>query len=1171
MGYHAPSAEAVYRYVCRLDDYNWHLTDGFGFSIIFVNDDSSTCREFLNHYFIDLCHRTADRIRIIFFSDLPESYIADIANRMNSMPRRSPQGMIGKVIDLTSQKGRVGTPSDIFDDFLDALHFQNYRRVDFLLSQISENFGFQYSSDLGEIVHKHRCGNSHESEILAAELVSKMRIQGQEPHKGSLLSRFRNQWKDLNPKSLKRIDKPERTFTLSMHKDIMSSMPGTGESMKFAARLGIGRHVPCFVFFSDVGDPSINVFPVKNLSAVEIYEMLRYWIDSFYEKNKRTIDKWHQVEDKIEEFSTSVDLPISRLRQWIKDSDNLWIELCSIAQIIENLSDTLPKPENYLPTINNLKPSTYNCEKILSECKARLLHLSDEKAKRKVRKKYFDVIITELNDASNFSQVKNIVYSASRERPLPPELADKNGVLYQSLHLMGERALLLNSPTPEKELFRWWGKVQKSLPSLKQFYHARKKWPFIIDKRYNAAKSDYKSLLESIFIIPFSDEIETMLEKTQVALLNIVGVSFYDENQSLLNYTNSQIKPFFHQLREDAPKWIDKTSNDLKISDVIPFRSRETIDFKETFTKMNENHPIHRSVQQINTDWPKHQEEIAAENERIALKIRDEVISVLFNLRQKLVDDKNEFENVVVFSECLDKIRNERKTIENRLIDLAKSSSNPKNTPVVIKSNDVKRFSKLLDEYDNAVNNLIYPYRSDPQVQSVELPASIQEILELKISEIIRPSDRKRNELKEAVGDAQSGPSLFQDVQIRSQTIIPATRLVQELRKLGVILELNNDQDLTAITDIDNLPGILHDLNDYQLNNLWDSLTNCRNKPKSRESTINIILGIAGEIPIREQDFKIDIETRIKGSSQIWPAWMDEVLSNLESKSSLDVGIIIALEEEFRELFPQIKTRDYYNPDNKQYYYLFEWNNAVGEPYRCVVTFMGSMGTTDAAIIADRLIAQFHPSLIVSIGIAGSMDKNVLIGSIVVGEQTDEYLATAKVIAKEEAPGWDIQFSGNPYKSDPTYVKHATNLLFAHQDEFSIWRKLGKESLERWIGFETTNELIEKKLISEFPELHVGHIACGPIVVTANTFVSYLKQKHDRKFLAIEMESVGVLAAAHTRSTSSFIIRGISDYSDERKFEFDEIGKGSLRRYAMNNALRLFWLMMDLQLIKHNN
>jgi nucleoside phosphorylase len=166
---------------------------------------------------------------------------------------------------------------------------------------------------------------------------------------------------------------------------------------------------------------------------------------------------------------------------------------------------------------------------------------------------------------------------------------------------------------------------------------------------------------------------------------------------------------------------------------------------------------------------------------------------------------------------------------------------------------------------------------------------------------------------------------------------------------------------------------------------------------------------------------------------------------------------------------------------------------------------------------------------------------------------------------------WDIQFSGNPYKSDPAYVAHAANLKYAYTEVAQNWERICKQRLLEWIGSVATEELIRQHLIGNAPGIHTGHIASGPIVGAVNQFVQWLKVRRDRKFLALEMESVGVLNAAHKRSVSSLIIRGISDYSDERKTKLDETGNGALRRYAMNNSLALLWALMDLRLISNAN
>ena len=96
MGYQAPSPEEVYRYALRLDGER-SLTDRFGISIVFVNDTSPVCREFLLKHCVDLCLRTADRIRFVFFSDLPHEAFEHIVEDMRNGRER---GMLRSVLDL---------------------------------------------------------------------------------------------------------------------------------------------------------------------------------------------------------------------------------------------------------------------------------------------------------------------------------------------------------------------------------------------------------------------------------------------------------------------------------------------------------------------------------------------------------------------------------------------------------------------------------------------------------------------------------------------------------------------------------------------------------------------------------------------------------------------------------------------------------------------------------------------------------------------------------------------------------------------------------------------------------------------------------------------------------------------------------------------------------------
>src|SRR5512136_3462543 len=100
MGYYAPSAEDVYRYALRLDRSHRSLTDRFGLSIVFVNDTSPVCREFLQTYCVDLCFRTADRIRFVFFSELPDQEIHKIVNGMQGGMMDPSKGMLRNILGL---------------------------------------------------------------------------------------------------------------------------------------------------------------------------------------------------------------------------------------------------------------------------------------------------------------------------------------------------------------------------------------------------------------------------------------------------------------------------------------------------------------------------------------------------------------------------------------------------------------------------------------------------------------------------------------------------------------------------------------------------------------------------------------------------------------------------------------------------------------------------------------------------------------------------------------------------------------------------------------------------------------------------------------------------------------------------------------------------------------
>lgn len=294
------------------------------------------------------------------------------------------------------------------------------------------------------------------------------------------------------------------------------------------------------------------------------------------------------------------------------------------------------------------------------------------------------------------------------------------------------------------------------------------------------------------------------------------------------------------------------------------------------------------------------------------------------------------------------------------------------------------------------------------------------------------------------------------------------------------------------------------------------------------------------------------------------------IISPNNSVRSLDIGIVIALKEEFGEFFPHIAASPEYNDEINQYWYLFERADNKGHNYRCVVTFMEDMTPAKSAVIAERLMSQFRPSTIVNIGIAGSMDDEVLLGDVVVADQADDYLYEAKALSGRRR-NFEFSLKGDPYKSSSAYVRHVTNLPYAYSNETQTWLTGCANDLQALLKPAISAKLVRKELLRNNPEIKTGCIASGPVLGASTEFVDWLKGRRDRKFVALEMESAGVLAAAYPRGTDTLIIRGISDFSDNRKKDLDKIGKGALRRYAMHNAIGLLWVLLDLGLLKASN
>jgi hypothetical protein len=688
MGYRAPSAQEVYRYVFRLDKYSRSLTDGFGLSIIFVNDHSPVCHDLIDNYFVDLCHRTADRIRIIFFSELPESYFEKIARRMHSDSYSArglrENGFLNQVIEEMPRSYRH-YPREILDEFLEALHWRDYKEVDFLLSRISNDFGHRYADALYPLVRQHRDSLDRSIEPRIHELISEI----QNPEWKTRNDRFRriyqDHWRDLTPDSMIIVDAPERTRELSFDVKNNTAMPGVGESMRFAASLGIGGHVPCFIFFTDIGELTIDVFPVGNLSAHEAYNQMKNWIDDFYQKNQVSLKKWNQVEERIISFIESINKPLTNLKHWIDKSENLWSELRLVAETIMKLRRQGEEIAAYKPLIDNLNTSSLRCDRILSNCRTRLKSIY---TKHQLEQQHLETIINRLETISGSTKIYNeLLYIV--DQPVASQALEGLGIEIQLIKQLKNNLKIVSL---ENQLFQWWGNIRRNIPSFNKFKKAHK------DNVNQDIKSKYKDFIKSAFELPFSDTLEILLEKAKL-LSDECGIDFPEYSLQLV--------PFFVEIHTNAPKWIDGTN--LIISDIFPIQSQDRTNFSLILNEIGDDHPINKMIRENTTIEQKKQRELfTSEIEAKILQCRGRALTKLINLRDRLLNVSTEEKET--YSACLCDMYNLRNEIEKELTELANSSPSPDKSLRLVELNDIQEFLKLLNEYRETVNHLVYSH-----------------------------------------------------------------------------------------------------------------------------------------------------------------------------------------------------------------------------------------------------------------------------------------------------------------------------------------------------------------------------------------------------------------------------------------------------------------------------
>lgn len=286
-----------------------------------------------------------------------------------------------------------------------------------------------------------------------------------------------------------------------------------------------------------------------------------------------------------------------------------------------------------------------------------------------------------------------------------------------------------------------------------------------------------------------------------------------------------------------------------------------------------------------------------------------------------------------------------------------------------------------------------------------------------------------------------------------------------------------------------------------------------------------------------------------------------------QKRDLCDFLLVIALREEFEYFLKAFNlVYESHTTEDRVPYYRFHLPASQNNNAQGAVGFIGDMGIEEANIFTFQLLSELNPGLVANIGISGIVDDQLKLGDVVIATEADDYLHRGKIQQSDpnaKLTFADLKFGGKSYATTVSLCDVLDNLEFSDPDSWQAWLKQSQKELKSGLSAANLRQLEKEKLIGEQTRAYAGPVAAGPWVGAAAEFKKLLKT-HNRNYLAMDMESSGVLQVANKRLPipQTVVLRGISDPADERKALLDNMDTGALRRWAMLNALRLFAVLI---------
>ena len=251
--------------------------------------------------------------------------------------------------------------------------------------------------------------------------------------------------------------------------------------------------------------------------------------------------------------------------------------------------------------------------------------------------------------------------------------------------------------------------------------------------------------------------------------------------------------------------------------------------------------------------------------------------------------------------------------------------------------------------------------------------------------------------------------------------------------------------------------------------------------------------------------------------------WEDELMLEMDqmallSQRKVDVVIITAVDVEMEEIKKVLSNIEDLNINDEVIYYQTNIINKKKEKISVVICQQLRKGMVAAANLTTKSIDMFNPDCVIMLGIAGGNKKEVEFGDIVIASDAIDYCSGSI----EENEDKSVNFLPDS-QSIP-----ATSLIMRQFRKYKNNIQLLREIRD------DCGDLKESRDIS----LHIGKMATGPAVIKSKKFADEYLKKHNKDYLAIDMETFGVYYAARYSQNTNIqyvSVKSISDAADKEK------------------------------------